>query len=266
MGKTKNFRDAEKRIPEEKKLLEVASYYSSISPGNIVAIGGTLTLPEISGYKRLRLRSGDVDFVVNDEGLEALLKEEPAIETFSLPEPHGVVASGYEVERMGVLAAFFHNEIRGFKIPEEAFSEATLKEASAGPVYVVPNELNLALKIRRGLEKIGEVYGKDGLDAGSTIMGMERSGKQFDSESFVKYLVEYVCSDYSQPTLLEAISRFGDYLTQLPKKDRRPYMEQLALSTAWIEERKNYQHEQRNQEREIYVLKNPGMQALPMLS
>ena len=62
-------------VPDEGTLLRAAAHYPALSPGNIAAIGGTLTLSQISNYKRLRLRSRDVDFIVNDRGLEAIFKQ-----------------------------------------------------------------------------------------------------------------------------------------------------------------------------------------------
>ena len=93
---------------EDKAILQFASYYCSLSSGNILSTGEILAIPEISGYKRLVKRRGsDVRFIVNGSGLEALLKSnEMLLEKRSHPESK---ADWYSAQKDGREAVFFHN-------------------------------------------------------------------------------------------------------------------------------------------------------------
>ena len=235
MKEMEKFRNREMIVPEESDLLYVANYYSTLSEGNVLAIGGTLTLPEISGYKRLRSRSGDVDFVVNDEGLEALLSTGPTKrEEDFVP---GVDGGAYITEKNGIFAAFFHNGIRGYAITGEDFPRAIRRETSAGPVYTISHELNLALKVRRGIHKKGQIYGKDVLDAASTLIGMELTGQDFDAETFADYLIG-ACRGSSLVQILGYVSRFADAaVSNVSKEHVKPYLAKLSECAAYVEER-----------------------------
>ena len=236
MKQRKEFRNRGKTIPEEKTLLEIASHYSNLSPHNILVIGGTLTLPEISGYKRMRSRSRDVDFIVNDLGLEAILSSEPT----KREEDFNPLVNGgaYITEKNELYAAFFHNEIRGYVIPEEIFSSGIPRETSVGTIYTIPEELNLALKIRRGVHSKGKIYGKDVLDAASMIIGMEMSGREFDAEAFAGYTVNGTCRDASLNQLLGYVSRFMDAVNNIGKEHVETYVSKISECAAYVEEKK----------------------------
>ena len=211
-------RDRENRIPEERELLEVASYYSTLSERDILVIGGTLALPELSGYKRLRLRSRDVDFVVNDRGLETILADGPIKRQTDFPEiiqedpPEGEEGS-YIAERNGLYATFYHNDVKGSRIPEKEFSEAILKKTSEGQVYVISNELNLTFKMLRGIQKKGYILGKDAQDAVSMIVGSHLSGPEFNAEKFRDYLIDQTRAEIDSDGLLGYVSELADETT-----------------------------------------------------
>ena len=216
-----------------RRLETVRNYGSLSSWKNILAIGGTLAIPEISGYRRLRKESNDLDFIVNDAGLEALLKKENLrIEKDSLP---GSSAEWYVSEKNGIPCTFSHAEIRGYKIPEKAFEEFVYKETIVGPVFTISTELNAALKVRRSTYQNHPVHGKDALDVASTIIGLQMSGREFSHESFGNYLIDATQDHCSPEGLLERIDQIRNVAaSNLPKKDRQLLLGPLERTEEYV--------------------------------
>jgi len=178
----------------EEEILSVASTVCSISPGNILLIGGGIILPQIIGYKRLRPRSDDLDFIANDKGISRALDQydlqlEPASRH---PEMHGVSQYTY---LDGILVAISHNRIRGYEIPPMVHEEAMVRQTSQGTIHTITFELNTALKIRRGVSKTDRphVYAKDGCDFASMVVSGYLSGEEFDIEKWFGYMDSGVC-------------------------------------------------------------------------
>lgn len=213
-----------KNPSEERELLQIASYYCGLLPGSIVAIGGTLTLPEVSGYRRMRLRSNDVDFIVTDAGLECLLTEGDVVDLGFGNDVYGVVADD-------VIAAFFHKHIKGLRIPSGAFSEAVCHETSQGPIYTISGELNTALKLRRGISAKGRIYGKDALDTASTFTGMGLRGEEFDYASFADYMTSGTCVTCTLDSPFGCIRGLESGANHLPGERKEDYVQFLERCT-----------------------------------
>ena len=218
----------------ENACLSAIVYYGSISPGNIILVGGTLSVPEISGYnKRLRSREGGAAFVVNDEGLEALVSNKPFREQTIIDK------SSYLTQHNWKNDVFFHGSFRGREIPQEAFSEYVCRETGTGPVFTLSNELNLVLKIQKDLNGRSSISSKNALDAASAIVGMAKSGRKFDYEAFADYLLERnTASD-----VLIYLKRSMPLLTKmannnLPREDRYVYLNAIAQTMDYVAERK----------------------------
>ena len=249
---------------EDKSVLELASQYGALSPGNILAIGQILAIPEISGYKRLVNGRDDMEFIVNDSGLEAILgRSEGLIEKHSLPESN---AAWYSIQKNGRLAVFWHDiitfqrgePVSGYRIPEKVFYQSVRRETTGGVIYVAPVEFDTALKIRKNrYENFYKMNPENALNASSAIIGMEMSGRDFDHRDFVDYLAEgissfkkeYACEACGHVNYLVEGSRFNyredlrTYLDQigkiavknLPKKNNKPLLrDALARSEQYL--------------------------------
>ena len=213
----------------ERELLRIASYYCGLLPGSILAIGGTLTLPEVSGYKRMRLRSNDVDFIVTDLGLECLLTEGDVVDLGFGKDVYGVMADD-------VIAAFFHNNIKGYEIPGRAFSESVRRETSEGTIYTISGEMNTALKLRRGISAKGRIYGKDALDTASTFTGMRLQGEEFGYVSFADYMTNGTCDACTLSSPFECIRGLESGVNHLPDEHKEDYVQFLKRCTDTLNE------------------------------
>ena len=176
----------------EKHLLQVAVEICNCSPGNILLIGGGAVLPEITGFKRLRPRSNDLDFIVNSAGKVSLdssydLDNSDSLLLFGDPSIKFI----YIRE---VLIGLFIKHLRGYQLQEQDYKDALVINTNQGNIHTIRPELNLALKIRRGAVN-NHVYAKDGLDLASIIAGMQKKGEKFDLERFSRYMQRGVCED-----------------------------------------------------------------------
>ncbi|HVY01323.1 MAG TPA: hypothetical protein VHA12_00985 [Candidatus Nanoarchaeia archaeon] len=206
----------------EEDLLRVASFVCRHSPGNILLIGGGCVLSETAGFRRLRGLSDDLDFIVNDEGLDAVKIPLNLGDAFK----NGQLASGGNVNYVNdILVGFFYREIKGWKIPEKVFAKPRVQNTSFGEVYMIPAELNLALKVRRGASREDKphIYGKDSVDSASIITGMRRRGESFDVNLFLQYLTHGVCVDCKLSGYLECINHLKVGGNQLFGMDREKY-------------------------------------------
>lgn len=176
----------------EEHLLSVASYACRLSEGNVLLIGGALSLPQVSGYPKLRPRSEDLDFIVNDEGLNAL-----CCSNIICAREGSITGSpemgGYLAWINDVTMVFFHGTIRGYPLSDEIFGSPVFRKTSEGVVATIRNELNIALKIRRGLTR-GGIYGKDKLDFASAVLGLKGSGEDFDASLLSDFMSPDVCN------------------------------------------------------------------------
>ena len=171
--------------------LAVASRVCLLSPRNILLLGGGAVLPQITGFKQLRGRSDDLDFVVNNAGFQAVsssyaLRKESEIRDCS-PSHSGVFTYLEDI-----FVGFFIEHIRGYPIPAIAYALSKPIHTNRGIVYSVPPELNIALKIRRGLQK-GHIYGKDGCDFASLVVGSHLRGRDLDYQLLSRSMSEGVC-------------------------------------------------------------------------
>ncbi len=184
---------SEHYVPEN-ELLKIAGFVCRYSPGNILLIGGGCVLSETAGYRRLRCTSDDLDFIVNDEGLSSVRNSLNIHKSEINGEKHDGCSTTHINE---VLIGLFHGHIRGWRIPDELFCNPKSVHTSGGEVYVIPAELNVALKIRRGASKTDNphVYGKDALDTASMYLGMINRMEKFDSDYLISNLLNGVCSD-----------------------------------------------------------------------
>ncbi|MBN2101707.1 MAG: hypothetical protein JW716_02450 [Candidatus Aenigmarchaeota archaeon] len=179
----------------ENELLQVASEHCMVSPGNILLIGGGSVLPQISGFKMLRPRSEDLDFVANSEGVEALRANASLLDSGTIGR-----ASGEFLFRdcyNGVHVAVFPEGVRGFRFSEPDYLNSRQVETESGKVYAVGPELNTALKIRRGSSKKDNphIYAKDAMDFATMVTGANIRETPFDVKRWEEYMKRGVCRD-----------------------------------------------------------------------
>lgn len=218
----------------EREMLKIARFVCRYSPGNILLIGGGCVLSETAGYPRLRGLSDDLDFVVNDEGLESIRKPLNLRGNYKNGQPSSAQISYVN----DILTGFFHREIRGWKIPEEIFEKPRVKPTSEGVVYMIPAELNVALKIRRGASRKENphIFGKDTLDAASIFIGTRKLGEKFDARTLVSHIREGVCGDCNLPEHRECVANLKQSGKQLVDGDRSRYLEFIDLVDSSLKE------------------------------
>ena len=209
----------------EEHLLRVASLICLASKGNILLIGGGAALPEIAGYKKLRPRSEDLDLIANGMGMRRLLQRYDFVpeHAFGLPRVDGGSQITYVND---VLVAVFQDNVRGYDLPREAFSDADIRRTSGGLVYAASPELNVALKTRRGLSR-GHIYTKDALDFATMATGADLKGHKFDAEKWAQYMMGSVCDIcelYGNVTCVENLSVGSKNL----KRTYRPIFEKTC--------------------------------------
>src|SRR3989338_4857724 len=175
-----------KYIPEQ-DLLKIANFVCNYAPGQILLIGGGCVLHETAGSLRMRNTSDDLDFIASTEGIAAI--EQPLCLNHTYRD--GTMTAGARVAYVDdILLGFFHKEIRGWEIPSDIFKHPRVQRTSAGDIYMIPAELNVALKIRRGVSQSENphVYGKDALDFASIHSGLYVNSKVFNSEVFIEHM------------------------------------------------------------------------------
>jgi hypothetical protein len=207
----------------EDELIRIAQFVCSYSPGNILLIGGGCVLSETAGYRRMRGLSDDLDFIANEEGLEAVKMPLNVGTNYKNGKPSDCRNVTYIND---VLIGFFEKEIRGWKIPEEVFQRPRTVQTAAGEtIYMIPAELNIALKIRRGASRTDKprIYGKDALDAASIFLGMEKNSESFDQKAFISYLLQGVCADCRLSEHKGCLMALRDSESQLFGSDRIRY-------------------------------------------
>lgn len=182
-------RSTTKNIFSSVKLVQTAVEFCNISKGNVLLMGGALSLPEISGFRSVRERSSDLDFIVNSDGLASVES------VCNLKRYDEFSKSGaYMGNRDGIDLAFFHNEVKGFDV-RDVFERAVQRKTSAGEVFTVPYELNIALKVRRGSSSAKKrMYGKDGLDFAVAVHSKKVSFGDFSAQVFASYL-KSICAE-----------------------------------------------------------------------
>jgi|GEM_PF-3717212 len=182
-------RSTTKNIFSAVKLVQSAISVCNLSQKNILLMGGALSLPEISGFRSVRERSSDLDFIVNSDGLSSVEK------VHKLKRYDEVSKSGaYMANFDGVELAFFHNDVKGYDV-SDVFSRVVHKKTEFGDIFTIPYELNLALKVRRGSSSPKKkMYGKDGLDFAVAVHSKKLSFKDFSAQVFASYL-KSVCEN-----------------------------------------------------------------------
>lgn len=197
---------------EEDHLLKVAGQVCGISEGDILLIGGGLTLPRISGFKRLRPRSDDLDFIANSRGFH----KAEELSFFKKWKYRGDNLCAGEIE--DVLVALFPGTIRGYGIPDEVYERAVLMESSHGRIYTVEEELNIAMKIRRGVHN--HFYGKDRQDFVSMSLARHYSGNPLNVELWMNYMTPRVCDDCTLNSPLACIENLGSNEGNLKENEK----------------------------------------------
>ena len=216
----------------EKRQLSIASHYCCLSEGDVIATGRTLLLSEILGYKLRRTEGKEFNFVVNDKGLEAVLDSTPNATQEDLFS--GVGADAYS-KKNGIYVSFFHKRLGGYEIREEIFYQAVRKETSVGAVFIMPIEMDLVFKFRRGIWEKGLVYPRDGLDTAVTIIGLELSGNGFNHETFSDNLLGEIYAGSTSKEALGCIEQLQSFSSQVALKNRDLYMDKLRKCTDYIE-------------------------------
>ena len=238
----------DKEDPESGKILEEIVDFCSRSETNILLNGGSATLPEILGGPRTREINNSLDFLAKREGMKTLIDEGIVSTEYLVPGSGGYA---YLFDRNGMLVSVCYEEILGCKIPKDAFNEAVRRETDAGVVYVVRNEMNLALKLLRNI--VSGPHGKDALDAAAF---MTKSDQKFEPDVFSSYIVRHFARDYDVNDILEPFLLFGNAKKNLSKEETKTYLTTLYECASRIEETKS-QLNREIREREVnYFLEN----------
>ncbi|MCX8178436.1 MAG: hypothetical protein N3D75_01245 [Candidatus Aenigmarchaeota archaeon] len=158
---------------QEQNILRVIAFVCKFAPGEIMLLGGSMIHPEILGVRRARPPSLDIDFYTKKEGLERI---------HHLTEKHPKYGLPYTTIE-GLTVGFYVGNIKGLEIDVKPVSVST----KFGIIYIIPPDLNAALKVRRGIQKKGEIYGKDIYDI---LAILSQEGSQFP-----EYMNRYVCPE-----------------------------------------------------------------------
>lgn len=182
-------RSTTKNIFSGVKLVQTAVGLCNLSQKNILLMGGALSLPEISGFRSVRERSADLDFIVNSNGLASVEKVHK-LRRYDESAELGAYMANFD----GVELAFFHNDIKGYDVGR-VFENVVQRKTEFGDVFTVPYELNIALKVRRGsFSSKQKMYGKDGLDFAVAVHSKKLSFDDFSAQVFASYL-KSVCEE-----------------------------------------------------------------------
>jgi hypothetical protein len=164
----------------EEQLVRTSSEICMYNDGHIVLIGGQITLPSISGGKKYRSRSSELDFVVDDEGIESIedmsfLKELDCFAFF----------------REGIPCAAFYDNIKGLST-EFVLDDIVKKETEYGTINHVSPERAVVMKFRRGAMK-GHFYGKDALDYYSLAVAAGKNSPEINNDAIAAGVREHAC-------------------------------------------------------------------------
>jgi len=218
---------------DENQLLKIAHFMCKLSPKNILLIGGGNVMTQTAGYKRMRDLSDDLDFITNDEGIAEVRR------FFDLKKHyHNGTRSDGEVSYVnGIVVMFFYEHIKGWKIPESAFESYVVNCTSAGQIYSVPPELNIALKIRRGSSKSPDphIYGKDALDFATIHAGMTLGGKKFNAGDFARNMSCGVCQSCNLLSKTDCLRQLSVSSYQLQGKLREEYESTIRNCSSELE-------------------------------
>lgn len=196
-------RSTTKNIFSSVKLVQTAVDFCNLSKGNILLMGGALSLPEISGFRSVRERSSDLDFIVNSDGLSCV-ESVCKLRRYDESSKSGA----YIGNRDGVDLAFFHNDVKGFDV-RDVFGRAVQRKTASGDVFTIPYELNIALKVRRGSSSPKQkMYGKDGLDFAVAVHSKKLSFGDFSAQVFASYL-KSVCGECNLGYRFACLAEFG---------------------------------------------------------
>ncbi len=177
-------------------------------------------MPEISGYPRLRKRHPEIDFVANDEGFERLNKD------YNLRSPKEI---GYDDVDGGftykdeIFLGIFHNNVRGYNFPQEAFQSPWARITSQGLIYSISPELGIFLKLRRGVMK-GRMYGKDSLDSASILLGMKKRNKKIEVSKLKKLLSSECCPFCPFQECTQCLTQLESKYINISLKDRPVFL------------------------------------------
>lgn len=226
------------RKVEEGHILRIAHFVCSLSPENILLIGGGNVLTETAGYRRMRDVSDDVDFIANKEGMNA------ARTVFDLKNKYrnGAPSDGDVTYVNDIVVMFFHNTLKGWLIPESVFRNYRIHATSVGLLYSIPPELNIALKIRRGssLQREPHIYGKDALDFATIHAGMSLGNSTFDTEQFAKNMSCGVCQSCRLSSKLACLKQIGKSHNQLPELLQSAYISTIRQCHSELERHCKY--------------------------
>lgn len=228
-------RSTTKNIFSAVKLVQTAVDFCNLSKGNILLMGGALSLPEISGFRSVRERSADLDFIVNSDGLGELES------VCKLKRYDEVAKSGaYMGNRDGVDLAFFLNDVKGFDV-RDVFERAVRKETALGVIFSIPYELNVALKVRRGSASVKKrMYGKDGLDFAVAVHSKKLSFDDFSAQVFASYL-KSVCIECELGYRFACLAEFDKQVQNgIRLEERRLVFDKVAQCRSALENQCKY--------------------------
>ncbi len=191
----------------EEQLVRTSSEICMYNDGHIVLIGGQITLPSISGGRKYRSRSSELDFVVDDDGLAS-------IDGISFLEE----ADCFAFFREGIPCAAFYGDIRGLST-QFVLEDTIRKETEYGTVNHVSPERAVIMKFRRGAMK-GHFYGKDALDYYSFAVAASKCNLEIDNDAIAAGVREHVCPACKIDKKYGCIETFIRTSDSVPPDDR----------------------------------------------
>ena len=122
----------------------------------MILYGGQTATPLLFGYKHMRTYTNDLDFLVREEDLSAIIMAEK----LKFDTTHGVFF-GYE---MDVIYTVTCGHIHNWEIPDDLLSNSRKITFGTGTLTVCPPEYTITMKFRRALENGCVLFGKDAID------------------------------------------------------------------------------------------------------
>jgi len=202
----------------EEEIVRAASSLCMQSEGHIVLIGGQTSLPSISGAKKYRKRSAEIDLVADDTGMYSFLVEDVL---------YYVTDGDYLLfSRGGMPCSVFSGDVRGFPVPF-IMDDTETTDTEYGRVVHASPEMTAAMKIRRGAMK-GHQYAKDALDIFSLAMSRIKAGEELDTEIIADCVSFYACDKCTTGSYMGCVSENRRMLQHVPAADRE-YLTLVSL-------------------------------------
>jgi len=192
----------------EEEILAAASDACSLDDGNIVLIGGQTTLKGITGYKKCRCRSSEIDLAADEPVLDAFNEKE----LFYIPEMQCLLYM-----ENGLPCGIFCKDIKGLPIFFVTEDAKTVETPQGKVVYARP-EKTVAMKFRRGATN-GSYRGKDAVDYLTLAAAGRNNGSELDNKYTAGLIEEIACPNCNITEYKGCFRPFGKSIKNIPQKD-----------------------------------------------